>query len=72
MGTMLGRAPNSSQGVQSNNYDPVMSTITGAAGGFGFMGDMMKPKYAGGYNGRDMNARGYGSGRKFDFSLFGR
>ena len=67
MATMLGGAPNSSQNVQSNNYDPVMSTISGAAGGFGFMGDMMKPNYAGGYNGRDMNAVGYGSGRKLSF-----
>lgn len=72
MATMLGRAPTGVSGVQSNNYDPVMGTVAGAAGGFGFMGDMMKPQLAGGYNGRDMNARGYGSGRKFDFSRFGR
>jgi hypothetical protein len=67
MATMLGRAPDSSQGVQSNNYDPTMSALAGAKAGFGFMGDMMKPQLAGGYNGRDMNARGYGSGRRFDF-----
>jgi hypothetical protein len=52
MATMLGRAPDSSQGVQSNNYDPVMSTISGAAGGFGFMGDTDFSSLFGGGNKR--------------------
>ena len=66
MATMLGRAPNSPN-VQANNFDPTTSAFSGAMTGFGFAKDMMKPNYAGGYNGRDMNAVGYGSGRQFKF-----
>ena len=70
MSRMLGRAPNSPS-VQPNYHNPMMGALSGAMGGFGFARDMMRPHYAGGYNGRDMNAVGYGSGRKFDFSTFG-
>ena len=66
MSTMLNRAPNSPS-VQPNNFDPTMSGISGAMTGFGFARDMMQPNYAGGYNGRDMNAVGYGTGREFKF-----
>ena len=47
-----------------------MGTIAGASGGFGFMGDMMKSNYAGGYNGSDMNARGYGSGAQAHKNIY--
>ena len=72
MSRMLGKAPNSPSSVQPNYHDPMMGALSGAMGGFGFARDMMRPNYAGGYMGRDMNAVGYGSGRKFDFSTFGR
>ena len=67
MSSMLGRAPTSVGQVKPNNFDPLMSGISGAMTGFGFARDMMRPNYAGGYNGRDMNAVGYGSGRKLSF-----
>ena len=67
MSTMLNRAPNSPSSVRPNNFDPLMSGVSGAMAGFGFARDMMQPNYAGGYNGSDMNARGYGSGRTLSF-----
>lgn len=42
MSTMLNRAPGSPT-VRPNNFDPVMSGISGAMTGFGFARDMMRP-----------------------------